>query len=90
MAGAGPDHVQCGYPFGMPVSQCQAGVDQQAMAVLQTHEAQLGFLAFALPIKPGIGIASQGMCVVRVLMAMEVRFAFRQPPASGSPEPSFL
>jgi hypothetical protein len=28
------DHVQRSHPFGMPVSPCQAGVDQQAMTVL--------------------------------------------------------
>lgn len=28
------NHVQRGHPFGMPVSQRQAGVDQHAVAVL--------------------------------------------------------
>src|ERR1700677_3175771 len=45
------DHVQRGDPFGMPVSQCQAGVDQQAMTVLHQpmpDEAKLRLLAFAL------------------------------------------
>lgn len=35
--GARLDHVQCCYRFGMPVSERQAGVDQQALAVL--HQA---------------------------------------------------
>jgi hypothetical protein len=28
------DHMQSSHPLGMPVSPCQAGVDQQAMTVL--------------------------------------------------------
>jgi hypothetical protein len=43
------DHVQRGHPFGMTVRQRQAGVDQQAVAVLHQpmpDEAQLRLLAF--------------------------------------------
>src|ERR1700722_10910384 len=37
-------------------------------------EAQLRLLAFALPVKPGIGIGSRSMAIVRAFLAMEVRF----------------
>lgn len=29
------DHVQRRHPFGMSVGRCQAGIDQQGVAVLQ-------------------------------------------------------
>lgn len=73
--GAELDHVQRGHPFGMPVSQCQAGVDQQAVAVFHQpmpDEAQLRLVAFA--VEPGIRISGRSMGVVRALLAMEVRF----------------
>src|ERR1700685_1231040 len=71
------DHVQRSHPLGMPVSQCQAGVDQQAMTGLHQpmpDEAKLRLLAFALAIKPGIGIGGRSMGIVRAFLAMEVRF----------------
>jgi hypothetical protein len=46
----------------VPVSQCQAGVDQHAMTILHQpmpDEAQLGLLAFALPVEPGMSIGVQ-------------------------------
>src|ERR1700721_4309497 len=71
------DHVQRSHPLGMPVSQCQAGVDQQAMTVLHQpmpDEAKLRLLAFALAVEPGIGIGGRSMGIVRAFLAMEVRF----------------
>jgi hypothetical protein len=85
--------VQCSYSFGMPVSPCQTGVDQQAMTVLHQpmpDEAQLGLLAFALAVEPGFGIGGRSMAVVRAFLAMEVRFGVAPAAcAGGSPEPSF-
>ena len=55
----GPDHVQRRDPFGIPAGLCQIGIDQQAMAIFHQpmpHEAQLGLLAFSLPIKLRIRI----------------------------------
>lgn len=49
--GARLNPVQCRHPFGMPVGECQAGVDQKAMAVLHQlmpHKAELCFLAASL------------------------------------------
>jgi hypothetical protein len=49
----------------------QAGVDQQAVAVLHQPmpgEAQLRFLAFTLAVEPGIRIGGRSMGVVRALM----------------------
>src|ERR1700728_1822934 len=40
------DHVQRSHPFGMPVGQCQAGVDQQAMTVLHQPMADEAWLSF--------------------------------------------
>ena len=43
--------LQCRHPLGMPIGQCQAGADQQAVAVLHqpvSHEAQFRLLAFPL------------------------------------------
>src|SRR5688572_4240750 len=71
------DHVQCRHPFGMPARQCQAGVDQETVAVLHQpmpDEAQLRLLAFALAVEPGIRIGGRSMGVVRAFLAMEVRF----------------
>ncbi|ESX46968.1 hypothetical protein X758_29710 [Mesorhizobium sp. LSHC416B00] len=53
--------IMCGAatPFGMPVSQSQAGVDQKAMAVLHqtmTHE-QTWFPSLRPSDKPGIRVA---------------------------------
>src|ERR1700749_243506 len=59
----------------MPVRQRQAGVDQQAVAVLHQpmpDEAQLRLLAFTLAIEPSIGIGGRTMGVVRALLAMKV------------------
>src|SRR5450755_963554 len=70
------DHMQRGYPFGVPVSQCQAGIDQQAITFLHQpmpDEAQLRLLAFAFPVEPGIGIGSRSMAIGRAFLAMEVR-----------------
>jgi hypothetical protein len=39
------DHVQRSHPFGMPVGQCQAGVDQQAMTEFVRECARTPFLA---------------------------------------------
>src|SRR6201997_2733779 len=61
----------------MPISQRQAGVDQQAVAVLHQpmpDEAQLRLLAFTLAIEPGVRIGGRSMGVVRAFLAMEVRF----------------
>ena len=69
--------MQCGHPFGMPVGQRQAGIDQQAVAVFHQpmpDEAQLRLLAFTLAVEPGIGIGGRSMGVVRAFLAMEVRF----------------
>src|SRR4029077_6779599 len=69
----------------MPVRQRQAGVDQQAVAVLHqpmSDEAQLRLLAFTLAVEPGIGIGGRSMGVVRTFLAMEVRFGIA-PAASG-------
>src|SRR6476661_7351940 len=69
--------MQHGYPLGVPASQCQAGIDQQAVAVLHqpmTDEAKLRLLAFALAVEPGIGIGGRSMAIVRAFLAMEVRF----------------
>jgi hypothetical protein len=66
----------------MPVSQRQAGIDQQAVAVLHQpmpDEAQLRLLAFTLAVEPGIGIGGRSMGVVRALLAMEVRFGIAPP-----------
>ena len=49
------DHVQRRDPLGMAVGLGQAGVDNEAVAVLHqrmSHEAELGFLARSLAIKP--------------------------------------
>ena len=49
--------MQRGHPFGMPVSQRQAGIDQQAVAVLHQpmpDEAQLRLLAFTLAVEPSV------------------------------------
>src|SRR5271154_7220540 len=75
--------MQRGHPFGVPVSQGQAGVDQQAMTVLHqpmTDEAKLRLLSFALAVEPGIGIGGRSMAMVRAFLAMEVRFGI--PPAA--------
>lgn len=61
----------------MPVSQRQARVDHQAVAVLHQSvpdEAQLRLLAFALAVQPGVRIGGRSMGVVRALLAMEFRF----------------
>jgi hypothetical protein len=59
----------------MPVRQRQAGVDQQAMAVLHqpmSDEAQLRLLAFTLAVEPGIRIGGRSVGFVRAFLAMEV------------------
>src|SRR3954469_9674691 len=61
----------------MSVGQRQAGVDEQAVAVLHQsmpHEAQLRLLALSLTVEPGIPIGGRGMRIVRPLLAMEVGF----------------
>lgn len=43
----------------MPLGQCQAGFDRQAVAVLHqpmSHESQFGLLAFTLAIESGVWI----------------------------------
>ena len=88
------DHVQRGHPFGVPVSQRQAGIDQQAVAVLHQpmpDEAQLRLLAFTLAVEPGIGIGGRNMGIVRAFLAMEVRFGIapsRPAPAVRQSRPS--
>lgn len=50
------DHVQGRHPFGMPVGQCQAGINQQAVAVRHQplpDEAQLCLFAFTVAVEPG-------------------------------------
>lgn len=71
------DHVQACHACRMAVGQRQAGVEQQAVAVLHqpmAHEAQRGLLAFPLAVEPGLGIGGRGMRVIRALLAIEVRF----------------
>lgn len=69
--------MQRGDPFGMPVSRRQAGVNQQAVAVVHQpmpDEAQRRLLAFTLTMQPGIRISGRSMGAVRAFLAMEVRF----------------
>jgi hypothetical protein len=57
--GEGFDHLQRRDPFSISAGLRQAGIDQQAIAVFHKpmpHEAQLGLLAFALPIKSCIWV----------------------------------
>ena len=64
-------------PLSMSVGQRQAGVDQQAVAVLHQsmpHEAQLRLLASSFAVEPGVPIGGRGMRLVRLLLAMEVGF----------------
>src|SRR4051794_30182432 len=61
----------------MSVGQRQAGVDEQAVAVLHQsmpHEAQLRLLTPSFAVEPGVPIGGRGMRLVRPLLAMEVGF----------------
>lgn len=69
--------MQCRDPFGMPAGLCQIGIDRQAIAIFHQpipHEAQLGLLAFSLPIELRIRIGRRSMRVVGASLAMEVCF----------------
>ena len=82
--------MQRRHPLGMAVGQGQAGIDQQAVAVLHQpmpHEAQLRLLALALAVEPGIRIGGRGMRLVRSLLAMEVCFGIA-PAASAGGSPN--
>jgi hypothetical protein len=73
--GAGFDHVQRGYPLGMAAGLGQAGIDKQAVAVLHQavpHEAELGLLALAFPVEPGVQVGRRCMRLIGALLAMEV------------------
>ena len=89
--GARLDHVQCGDPLGMAVSLGQAGVDNEAVAVLHqrmSHEAELRLLARSLAIEPRLRIGRRGMRLVGALLAMEIHFAI--PSAVGGSSEPFL
>ncbi len=73
--GAGLDHMQRRHPLGMPIRLGQAGVDKQAMAVFHQsvpHEAELGLLALAFSVEPGVRVGRRGVRLVGAFLAMEV------------------
>lgn len=70
----------------MTVGQCQAGIDQKAVAVLHQpmpEEAELRLLAFALLVEPCLRIGGRGMRIVRPLLAMEIRLGVAPAASSG-------
>ena len=67
----GSDHVQRRNPFGVAVGLGQAGVDDEAVAVLHQrvpHEAELGFLARPFAIEPRVRIGRRGVRLVGALL----------------------
>ena len=72
------------HPLGMAVGRRQAGIDQEARAVLHqavADEAELRLLARSLAVEPGIGIGRRGMRLVRPLLPVEVGLGVA--PATG-------
>ena len=80
------NHLQRRNPLGVPISLRQAGIDEKTVAVLHqamAHEAEFGFLARPLAVKPGIRIGCRGMRLIRPSLAVEVRVRIATTPVNG-------
>ena len=70
--------MQRGQPFGVARGEGGDGADDQAVAVLHervAHGAELGLLARAFAVRPGVRVGRGGMRVIAVLLAAEVLLA---------------